>query len=82
MFRSPGTIGSAACCAEWLRLSKPIPSSLVFGNEAAPPPAVVVPHTRRSLNKRENELRVRPERRSHSPQRRGAAGEAWDLGSG
>jgi len=63
MFRSPATFGSAACCVEWLRFSEPIPYSLVVGDEAAPPPAVAAPHRRRSLRKRENELRVRPERR-------------------
>jgi hypothetical protein len=37
MFRSSWTFGSAACCAEWLRLSWPILPTLVLGNEAAPP---------------------------------------------
>jgi len=67
------TIGFAARCAEWLRLSEPIPPTLVFGNEAAPPLAVVAPHGRRSLSNGRNEFRARPERRSHSAQRRGRA---------
>jgi hypothetical protein len=62
MFRSPVTFGSAACCVEWLRLSEPIPYSLGVGDEAAFPPVIAAPHRRRSLRKRENELRVRPER--------------------
>jgi hypothetical protein len=75
-----GTTGSAACCAEWLRLSEPIAPTLVFDHEAAPPPAVLSPHRRRSLSKKEDEFGMRPERRSHSAQRRGGAGEALDLG--
>jgi hypothetical protein len=32
------TPGSAACCAEWLRLSAPIAPTFVFDHEVAPPP--------------------------------------------
>jgi hypothetical protein len=58
-----GTTGSAACCAEWLRLSEPIAPTLVFDHEAPPPPAILAPQWRRSLSKREDALGLRPERR-------------------